>query len=195
MTAGPIRHRPEGGVDLFLCHWPNPERVKWLADCVEFWNQVPGIGKIVILTPTDGVTGAKFQQFRRMEADRMGGKFYILADDDCLPLQPEVITVGLAVLKAHKQFSILSLWPQNANIVEWTPEGYQTKNDADVLEHVSVGGIRFCRKMPFSIWPPVTRAGYDAEHCQAIREAGYRVGYFRNLKMNHLGEGHSTLAA
>lgn len=187
------RHLTDNRVDLFLCNWYG--RTAWLKQCANFWNGVTGLGKVHILTPPAGFTGAMFQKWRRVEADRLGGEFYILSDDDCLPESRDVITVGLSVLKAHPWFSIVSLLPQNANIVEWTPEGYNVKSDADILEHVSVGGVRFCRKMPFTHWPdmPAHYRGYDAQHSQAIRDAGFRVGYFRNLKMTHLGEGQTTL--
>ncbi len=181
-------------MNVFVCHVPGSEqRAEWLQNVNSAWIMVSGVSAVKTFYSSEPAT---FQIDRRKWAEQSHeGQFYILADDDCLPLIASV-DEALRILEAHPEFSILSLLPDNANIVDWTPEGYQTANDAEVMEHVSVGGVRFCRKMPFSAWPAMPDngyRGYDAIHCQAIRDAGFRVGYFRNLKMHHLGEGHTTL--
>jgi hypothetical protein len=65
--------------------------------------------------------------------------------------------------------------------------------DAQVMEHASVGGVRFCRRSSLHEWPPAEGPGYDRTQADALRAAGYRVGYFKGLKMNHLGEGYSSV--
>lgn len=173
-----------------MCHVPSVERREWFKQCVGVW----GAG-CRVLSPPPGVGVREFQRYRRIVADAQGGEFYVLADDDCLPVG-EVVERGFEILQRHPEYAILSLWPENESIVEWTPEGYVTANDAEVMEHVSVGGVRFCRKMPFTCWPGMPEGeyrGYDAVQCEAIRKAGKRVGYFRDLKMVHLGKGSTTL--
>lgn len=215
------------GWKVFVCHVPSAERREWFKECVAAW-----VAGCRVLSPPPGVRPREFQRFRRIVADAQGGEFYVVADDDCLPVG-EVLERGFEILRGHPEFTILSLWPENESIVEWTPDGcpkcgnrekftckgyitipdmvqcgvcyaeyrakdgsYQTANNAEVMEHVSVGGVRFCRRMPFEVWPEMPAGeyrGYDAAQCEAIRRCGKRVGYFRDLKMVHLGKGATTL--
>lgn len=65
----------------------------------------------------------------------------------------------------------------------------------EVMEHISVGGIRFCRKGLIEKWPPrdAECMGYDLIHSDALRDVGYRVGYLQHVRMEHLGEGKTEL--
>lgn len=81
---------------------------------------------------------------------------------------------------------------ENETINPWTPEGYETFVDDEIAEHVSVGGIRVCRKTGLE-FPPITTPHYDATHCQALRDMGYRVGHMRNVTAIHLGKGATTI--
>ena len=142
------------------------------------------------------VDAKDFQRQRRMITDAVSTTgIYVCADDDCLPLDNlNGLRQAETILRQHSDFAILSALPSKANIVPWTPESYQPFEDQYVMEHVSVGGIRFCRKGALKEWPPHDgNAGFDREHCAAIRAAGKRVGYFRSHVMEHLGEGHSTV--
>src|SRR6185503_819136 len=121
------------------------------------------------------------------------GRFYILTDDDCLPTRDDIIERGLTELASHPGFAILSAWPENAIINRWTPNGYMPYEDEGIMEHVSVGGMRFMRRGCLEEWPLSNGAGYDAEHCKALRDLEFRVGYLRNDKIRHLGEGKSSL--
>lgn len=185
---------------VFLCHVPllsDSERHGWFQKVLEVWASLGA--NVRILTPPPGVSPETFQVLRRQIADREGGKFYILADDDCLPLGDDFLAEGLSTLKAHPNFVQLTPLPSNENIVEWTPsptiDNYTAYKDAEVFEHVSVGGIRFSRKMPFSLWPALvgTAPAYDGPHGEAIRQEGFRVGYMRNVRFLHLGAGKSTV--
>ncbi len=146
-----------------------------------------------------------FQIRRRIDAEeKSASDIYILTDDDMLPMSKTIISDGLALMAKYPEFGILSAFPASASIHPWMPEKYEWEAAAqrgmarfpivndDVMEHVSVGGLRFCRKGIVQKWPDFTGPGYDKEHCEAIRVAGYRVGYMLNVKANHLGEGFST---
>lgn len=186
-----VQAQQVGRARVFVCHVPLlGERAESFLRVVGYWG--PGVR---VLSPPPGIKPREFQRYRRIVADVQGGEYYILTDDDCLPVG-DVVERGLGILGRHPEYAILSLLPENETIVEWTPEDYQTASDAEVVEHVSVGGVRFCRKMPFTAWPAMPSGeycGYDAVQCEAIRKAGKRVGYFRDLRMVHLGAGKSTL--
>jgi hypothetical protein len=67
--------------------------------------------------------------------------------------------------------------------------------DHDVIEHVSVGGIRVMQAGAMKDWPQMEPgiAGYDRVQADYLRSKGYRVGYLKRFVMNHVGEGHSTV--
>lgn len=133
-----------------------------------------------------------FQAARREFADRQSrSEFYVVADDDCLP-DPGILA-GILVLQKYPTFRILSAWPQNAKVNPWRPEDYEPITDLVVMEHVSVGGIRFCRRPVLQVWPELRGSHYDADQCEAIRGENGRVGYLKHIKMTHLGEGCSSL--
>lgn len=182
-------------IDLFFCLGPDrSSRSEMVTGCLDRWCREPGLNIHVLpcLTP-------ERQRERRIEADeRSASDVYILADDDCFPkLRNGDITrlarIGLAQTSFPSEWGIVSLMPSNATIHQWLPEVYKPLVTHEIMEHVSVGGIRFCRKGYLEKWPPQTGRGYDRQHADALRLDGYRVGYFRNHYMVHLGEGNSTV--
>ncbi len=183
---------------MFVCHVPgNGQRESWLRMVLDAWFELGAGPEVLIPSGTPRI----FQRERRIQADQKGGDFYILADDDCLPdiSQKDFIPIGIGVLRSHPQFAMLAPLPSNENIIEWTPDPqldkYTAASDAEVMEHVSIGGIRFCRKGALKTYPPMDKhfAGYDGIHGYALREAGMRVGFIRELRFDHLGAGKSTV--
>lgn len=218
---------------VFVCHVPgNQKRALWLKRCVRAWEETGA--EVEVLTPLGSPHDFQRER-RRMAEERVGRlrRFYILADDDCLPLGgPEWIARGLAVLRSHGLYAQLAPLPSNENIVEWTPapvicprclqrreehfskrpdgswtclrdgcgsifrsDGYYTRGDKEVMEHVSIGGIRFVRRGCMKEWPPMVEwnHGYDGVQAEALRERGWRVGFVRDIKFEHLGVGESTV--
>jgi len=181
--------------DIYLCRVSPAEQIRtffWLA-CNSRWRSEGGVTINDVEIHPDVWDS---QKKRRVIAEEDAEEdIYVLADDDCLPQAEPFLEEGVRILEEHPEFAILSMMPTNAKINPWrpAPTDYVVHEDDDVMEHVSVGGIRFCRKGCLTEWPPFTGPGYDREHCDALREAGYRVGYFKNLKMLHLGEGYSTV--
>lgn len=171
------------------------------ALCATRWNQEMEAGRLAsfhFLTPEYLKCGKlAFQRERRVYAEKNATTdFYILADDDCLILQPmpKSLTIDVRV-------GVQSMMPSNANINEWSEAVHGIPN---FMDHESCGGVRIIRKGAISegapeeadnsFPPPIPGyAGYDLVHSNVMRAAGYRVGYFKNLKMNHLGEGFSTV--
>lgn len=143
-----------------------------------------------VLTPKLlGCTPLSFQKLRRAAAEAMARDiYYVVADDDC-----EVTTslqLGIDAILNHPDFGIISAFPANCNIHRWTPEDYEPFEDLSVMEHYSVGGIRIMRRgCMVKGWPEQEGKGYDREHCEAMRNSGFRVGYSQFFRMVHHGEG------
>ena len=184
--------------DLFFCSVATTPLRSFMAEtCLARWHLEPDTHLTEL---RDGGDPGGFQLKRRqLAADMADSPIYILADDDCLPEKPEpFVRDCLEILSHYPEFAVLSLWPSNSTLHSWKADdipGYTPTVTEDVLEHVSVGGIRFCRKDAFTDldWPPLQGKTYDSQEAQALRNAGYRVGYFRNFYMNHLGRNYSQV--
>lgn len=182
-------------VEVFFCSAPTSEKRRNIAELMSrIWHHYPV--RFIRFTPEIlGVSYRDFQMKRRFYAEETAkGHIYILTDDDCELISPNPIKSGMSTMGHNPHFGILSAWPNNCVIQRWSPEDYQPKETMQVMEHHSVGGIRFIRKGCLTHgWPEQTKISYDSEHCQAVRNSGYRVGYFQHVRMNHWGEGETTL--
>lgn len=178
-------------IDVFFCSCPqSDERIKIAAQMRTLWKSIPDI-RLHLLFPEQGKHW-EFQRERRIIAEQKAkSPIYVLTDDDMEPLF--YFNKGVRIMNEHQDFGILSAWPENANINPWTPEGYKPFEDWDVMEHTDVGGLRFIRKGAIKHFPLQERIGYDREHCQAMRDSGFKVGFFKTLKAIHYGEGASDI--
>lgn len=192
-------------IQVFLCHVPgNAQREEWLGQCLARWNQL-GVSPH-LLHPSGNPQ--QFQRDRRIAAEKLTPwwkRFYILADDDCLPLDDDCVERGIRILRKHRQYASLAMFPKNEGIQPWTPNpidnaanglpaDYAVQNDENIMEHVSIGGIRFCRRGCLKDWPAMPEwGGYDRIQADALRAAGYRVGYIKTLHFEHLGQGATTV--
>ena len=182
-------------IECFWCSSPNSEERREIArHTFEVWQGLEV--DLIPLTPEFlNVNHFSFQKARRQYAEANAlGKFYILVDDDCLPSENnDTIQFILEDLETHPQFGIISAWPIESTMGRWTPEGYEIFEDAHVIEHHDVGGLRFVRKGCMKDWPEQTRLGYDYEHCEALRAEKWLVGHSKHGKYLHFGEGQSDL--
>jgi hypothetical protein len=134
-----------------------------------------------------------FQERRRKVADEhANSSIYVVADEDCIPHLDDIFEV-IDVMDRYPQFAILSLKPIGVKINFWTPEDYAPHVDENVMEHVSVGHVRFCRKGALKQWPEYKSGGYDNDQCSALRRENWRVGFLRNFWADHLGEGKTSI--
>jgi len=211
--------------EVFFCTAPTTDERQRIADrCFEYWSGNPDADVVVVTPETVGCSLGQFQRERRIYADsRARHHEYICTDDDMLPTADDCLVKGIAALRTHTDFGILSAWPANCTINRWEPGEesmrclvclgvaksrgcgncggagwfsftYQPFEDLSVMEHVSVGGLRFCRKGLLEEWPDYSgQGGYDGVHSLALRKAGYRVGYLQHARAVHLGEGKSTV--
>lgn len=179
--------------EVFFCTMPQSEHRLKLSEKMLQWWQKQDV-KLHILTPK--VLGCKDQEFQRLRrgcAEALAKQpLYIVTDDDMEPTTD--IHIGIEALREHASFAMLSAFPSNCQIHRWTPENYDPYEDLDVMEHYSVGGLRVMRRgCMVKGWPNQSGVGYDTEHCEALRNSGYRVGYSQHFRAIHHGEGHSDL--
>ena len=142
--------------------------------------------------PSFRIPAERMQRERRIRADELAkSDIYIVADDDCMPIGPDFIARGVAVMEAHPDFAVLAA--RNCHEKNDEPPYVGRYIDDDVWEAHAVGGIRFCRKGAVKHWPESVSAGsYDCQHHEGIVASGMRAGYMRRVTMNHLGIGLST---
>lgn len=180
--------------DVFFCSAPlSDEREEMAQRTIQAWLSIPNL-RVHYLTPVSlGCSLEEFQRERRIHAEQEAkGDIYVVADDDCLPLGGgDYVERAIYTMRRYPQYAILSAWPLNAKINPW--EAATQPDTPDVMGHVSVGGIRFCRKGTLVGWPSQSGPGYDMQHCEAIRAIGSHVGYFHTIHMRHLGEGLSEI--
>lgn len=191
-------------VDVFWCSAPKGKEREAIAErSLDWWRGVDCV-KVHIVTPSAlHCDIGDFNRLRRVYSDKAAATDpYILTDDDCFPVCSEdgteshsafrdYLERGVETLRRHPDFAILSWWPINATINRWTE--IEAFEDLQVTEHVSVGGIRMCRKGHILCWPQSDGVGYDRTQADYIRKIGRKVGYFQHLRMKHEGEAKSTL--
>lgn len=205
-------------LDVYVCSLLNTNQRREMARLsIERWRDIAGIN-LTLLIPSDSHQDVCFPEWRDLQIARVGFshnfqkerrtytdktskqcnvKYYVVADDDCLVDKEIDLVDCIRILDDHPSYAILSTMPDNEKINEWTPDlrdtGYSTANDSAVMEHVSVGGIRFCRTGYPKAWPPLKGKAYDGPHAEAIRRDNMRVGFFRYINHHHLGKGLSTV--
>lgn len=136
-------------------------------------------------------TNEEFQKKRRTEAAaRSLTAWYVMADDDVLPLSDNWVMLGLAIAQKHPEFGILGLRERGASYLPY--EGYK---DDDIEERDEAGRIYFMRRgiLGEREWPAVHEENdYDKRLAAALRRKRLKVGIFNKLLFNHLGVGFST---
>lgn len=194
-------------IDVFLCSCAADPIRKGLFDAVRSrWLQEggitlhavvqrePGLFESAVLAGGDCETTAlffsrkEFQGERRKLAEECAtGEIYILAEDDCMPLGSSFVKRGLEVMMRHPEYAVLSplLLPFPPPINE---------NEGEVSNGITAGGINFTRRGLIDIAQINSRLPWDecaqAEH---LREKGWKSGWMRDVKCNHIGATLSTL--
>src|SRR4026207_1929800 len=141
--------------DVFFCSADrSPKRAVMAAQCANRWSDVDDIRFIQLNPWRLDKTLLEFQRYRRVIADRLAeSDIYVLCDDDMLVSENFNLSECVQILK-DSDFSMISLMPSNCEIYPWTPDnGYEVQRTSDVLEHHSVGGVRFCKKPLLREWP------------------------------------------
>jgi hypothetical protein len=173
-------------LDVFLCTYAKDDIRKGLRDAViARWKQMP-VNLAVIDGVAMGIRGKEFQGIRRAIAEsKAKSDIYILAEDDCMPLGKRFLDAGLSLMAAYPRYGVLA-----PTVLNGVYEGAAYKYDGDVIEANSAGGINFTRKGIIDL-----PTGFQDEMGQAnaLRLKGWKSGYMKNVKVNHLGAFLSTL--
>jgi hypothetical protein len=151
--------------------------------------------KFIPISPMRKPYGDRFPVGIRQEAFTCeGSEIFILTDSDMIPFSAEQVKMGINALKARPDFAILSAWPDPHDMISIDLPGRKAINDDEIMETYSVGGWRFCRKVPGLVAPEDSRKGYDGVFCRHLwDEHRMRVGYLKKSRAFHLGAHCTTL--
>lgn len=192
-------------IDVFFCHIPNtrPEarfRDHLARGCLERWRQDP-LARVVLLQPegtpplvadVPTASGGPVERFHlaryRVPQANTSSEWFIVADDDCLPLGRDFIARGLEIARAHPEYGVLA-----ASEVVGVPPC--NPHELGVVPSHGVGGICFvsprCPRFNFDVASP---GDADSARFQQVRGAGLQEARLLGVRMNHLGYGFSTVA-
>jgi hypothetical protein len=173
-------------IDVFIRSAPpSTFRQKLQALTVEAWGFDPMANIVPII---GSVTEKDFHWKSRMTAERLAqGPWYVLSDDDILPLGADWIERAMNIIPHWPDFSILG-----ANQVNHSA---RVKNPGfDVEPMSSVGSPQLIRKGTID-WSKLHGPGIDedkiiGEYCAAHN---IKIGCMVEMDVNHAGQGFSTM--
>ena len=153
----------------------DPEQLKWFHK--EGFN--------VIQHPREGSTHRRFLLPEILALS----EYYLLLDDDCIPITQYWLAKSLAMARRHPQFGLLGLGRESGDYSYINGTFY----DNEVRTVQTVGGAmlvkRDVRTAPFEIPLYVDHKnsrGNDADYCKAIRDSGSAVGQLMKVRFKHL---------
>jgi hypothetical protein len=191
-----------GRIDVFFCHIPciEPEarfRNYLARACLERWL-LDERARVMLVQPAgteplgsdidviDAGPRERFHVMRYRVPERRQSEWYVVADDDCLPLGSVFVDRALAAAEAHPDYGVLAA----SDVVGGAPSDPAS---SDVVESHAVGGICFvsprCPSFDFDVRHPWEA---DGARYAEVRSAGLREGRLLGVRMNHLGYGFST---
>lgn len=163
---------------------------------VDEHNKVPASG-------WNRVTADPFHvESRRFAEERATGGFYVVIDDDCLPIGRDWLERGLEAMAIFPQFSALASWSINGEIdpakCALPPQHDDRLHQiSEIFEVPSLGTPTFIRRyrngerIRLNL-PEAPIGQYDLTISQAYLEHG-RIGMLRHVRHNHLGYGLSEV--
>lgn len=125
-----------------------------------------------------------FQLYHRTEAERRSTTpVYCVADDDCMPLGNTFLEDAEAMMHRYQDFGLLAFSDRGGEI---GPLGGKWFEDENIFETASAGGIYLMRKGIVKY--PESADWYDDVMVgDQFKAKGLKVGYLKNILMNHLG--------
>lgn len=168
-------------LDVFYCSAAKDELRKAIAyPCLMMWSTMC---KPQLINPLDGMSGREFQSWRRKHAEELARtEFYIIADDDCMPLGKNFLQRCEDLMRRYPDYAVLGTEDYCA---PYGPE--------EIYETTTGGGINVIRKGVIEV-PAFTGQIWDGSaQGQQVRAKGYKVGRMRDVRRNHYGDGLSTV--
>jgi len=170
-------------IQVFYCqYWGDELRQAIAKPCLMMWRKM--CNPIIITMPESrNMSGREFQQWRRKAAEQLSStEFYVLADDDCMPLGNRFLERCEALMQKYPEYAILGTEDYCA---PYGPE--------EIYETSTAGGINVIRKGVIEV-PEFNGETWDGTmQGQQIRAKGYKVGRMRDVRRNHYGDGLSTV--
>jgi hypothetical protein len=183
------------------------ERLQLLGDA-----RVHLIGAAGFARPAaaDRLTGGSWLLFardfhvksRQLADEKAEGGFYVVIDDDCMPIGKDWLDRGLEAMAIFPQFSALASWSINGEIdpakCALPPQHDDRLHQvSEIFEVPSLGTPTFIRRyrngerIQLNL-PEAPIGQYDLTISQAYLEHG-RIGMLRHVRHNHLGYGLSEV--
>jgi len=168
-------------IDVFYCCWQPRDRLREAiaAPCLMMWES---FCRPKIILPI-AMSGREFQQERRrMAEDKAQTDFYIIADDDCMPLGKNFLERCEDLMRRYPEYALLG-----------TEDYCAPFGPTEIYETKTGGGINVIRKGIIEV-PPFNGQTWDScAQGEQIRAKGYKVGRMRDVRRNHFGDGLSTV--
>lgn len=166
------------------------EERKKIEDVALAWMEKIAPGEITVIEQPPHLSDAAFNRKWRQYAFDSVCETFVLADSDMICFDRKHLERGLELIESHREFAILSAYPEPCKINKWKPRDYRPHEDDECFEHYAVGGFRFCRSLKISA-PDHGVRDYDRYFCKELRDHNRRVGYLKNVRAFHLGQ-HAT---
>ena len=157
----------------------------------EFIDWVEQITNVTL----DTISNYQSQFYRYLVAEELSrSDYYILTDDDILPIGESWFQDANKIIMNHAQFGYFTL-NVSYDGVERDCTGDRSFDDGEVVGATGIGGLRFIKKLDH--YSEVDMASFDKHddvwYCERMRKSGYSTGVMKNVKAFHLGASNSVI--
>lgn len=125
-----------------------------------------------------------FHMGSKRAAERLAkSPIYVIADDDCLPVQRDFVASGLKAMSGKPDYGMMGAF----NITD--------NNEYDFNSGAEPGGIVFVRKGILTDFEDRGPDKVDGSIADEMKRKHFRYGVSPNIRFNHLGSGYSLTSA
>lgn len=124
---------------------------------------------------------------KRYAEEHAKSDVYVVFDDDQLILGKDWLDKGLRVMEKNPEYGMLACWMITGEV----PAGCGP--DEHLWQSSSIGCPYFVRKGILTDTPETPIAGYDTDLTNYVESKGWKIGFMRHVRYNHLGSGYSQL--
>lgn len=124
---------------------------------------------------------------KRYAETKAKSEVYCVFDDDQLIIGKDWLDKGLRVMEQHPEVGMASAWMITGEV----PAGCGP--DEHFWESDSIGCPYFVRKGILLNTPETPIASYDTDLTHHVQKCGWKTGFMRHVRYNHLGSQYSQL--